>query len=226
MIPELVAVQAGLPDVGRRGNEDWDTRLGGVFAAQGEDEWLAASASTPGHVAALRHLLGVRGGSDEALQQALARWSATRPAAEAAARLQEAGLPAGRVQDARGLLNDPHLRARGFLEAVDMGPPTGARWLIGRPYRWHRADVRIRRRAPHYGEDNDAVIGDPPGTGPRRSHACATAKSSPIVHSTRRGCCPRTCRRAVAPGTIKAFDPAYRAQAPGAAQVRHRSGDN
>jgi crotonobetainyl-CoA:carnitine CoA-transferase CaiB-like acyl-CoA transferase len=220
VIPEaLIAVQAGQPDAGRRGNLDWNARLGGVFAAQGKDNWLAVSALTTAHVDALRRVLGALRLPEDGLQDALSAWCATRPSAEATAQLQAAGIPAGCVHNARDLLGDEHLRSRDFLEPVDMGPPSGARWLIGRPYRWHGADVRIRRRAPHYGEDNDAVIGGLLGHGPEELallRGDGITADSPLNPPR---LLPENLQKLVLLGTIKEHDSAYRLRAPDAAQT-------
>lgn len=218
VIPEaLIAVQAGQPNAGRRGNLDWNARFGGVFAAQGQDEWLAVSVLTPAHADALRAVLGVYGITDDGLHDALSRWCIAQPAIEAAARLQAEGIPAGPVHNARDLLGDEHLQSRGFLEPVDMGPPTGARWLIGRPYRWHGADVRIRRRAPHYGEDNDAVIGGLLGHGPDELAQLRSDKITADSPLNPPRLMPENLQKLVLLGTIKEYDPAYRARAPGRA---------
>lgn len=161
VIPEaLIAVQAGQADVGCRGNLDWDARLGGAYPVQGHDEWIVASVLDAAQAEALRGLLGVGAGQPDAvLDEALARWCAQREGAAAVAALQAAGIPAGRVHNARDLARDPHLKARGFYEAVEVDGPGTVRRLIGRPYTWAGGAVKIQRRAPHYGEDNDAVLG-------------------------------------------------------------------
>jgi crotonobetainyl-CoA:carnitine CoA-transferase CaiB-like acyl-CoA transferase len=87
---------------------------------------------------------------------AVAAWARGRDAAEAAAELQAAGVPAGPVLDARDLLTSEHLRARGFYEAVEVGGGCGVRPLIGRPYRL--AGARVRGPAPAFGEANDDVL--------------------------------------------------------------------
>lgn len=217
VIPEaLIAAQAGRPDPGRRGNLDWDALLGGVFATQGADQWLAISALTPAQVERLRQLVGAQGQPDDALPQALSRWCAAQQAAAAAASLQAAGVPAGPVHNARDLLADAHLRARSFLEPVDMGPDSGLRWLIGRPYRWDDADVRIRWRAPDYGQDNDAVLGGLLGHGPQ---TLAQLRGDKIVADRPLNpprLQPENLHKLVQLGTIKEYDPHYRERAPGA----------
>ena len=75
--------------------------------------------------------------------------------------LQAGGVPAGPVLNARGMLSDPHFRARGFFEAVDHPPETGLgrREYIGRGWKLSGAEVAIRKPAPMLGEGNDYVLG-------------------------------------------------------------------
>jgi crotonobetainyl-CoA:carnitine CoA-transferase CaiB-like acyl-CoA transferase len=164
VIPEaLIAAQAGQPDVGRRGNEDWGSLLSGVFRCRGADSWVAVSIADEAGLQRLGELVGsVEPKPDgvESLQRALERWCASRDPMLAAAELQAAGIPAGPVNNARDLICDPHHIARQFCEDVDFGGAVGRRPLIGRPYRWPGMDVAIRGPAPRFGADNDALLGD------------------------------------------------------------------
>ena len=62
--------------------------------------------------------------------------------------------------DARDLLLDPHLIARGFYQWLDFGAALGLRPLIGRPFTWDSAEseVAIAGRAPRFGEHNEYVL--------------------------------------------------------------------
>ena len=62
-------------------------------------------------------------------------------------------MPAGPVLDARDLLEDPQLRARGFYETASCGDGVD-RPLIGRPFGWHAetTGVGIRGGGPRFGE--------------------------------------------------------------------------
>ncbi len=52
------------------------------------------------------------------IDQAIEAWTSVRTAAEAVSALAAAGIPAGRIQDAAQVLQDPQVRARGTMEAV------------------------------------------------------------------------------------------------------------
>ena len=74
--------------------------------------------------------------------------------------LQEAGIPAGPVLNARGLLADPHFKARGYFEAVEHPPETGLgrREYISRGWRLSKNDLSIVKPASQLGEQNDYVL--------------------------------------------------------------------
>jgi crotonobetainyl-CoA:carnitine CoA-transferase CaiB-like acyl-CoA transferase len=162
VMPEaLLELQAGGEDPGRRGNQDLGVPASGLVRAAGEDRWLAVSADAPERVAAA---IGADPGDD--VLGAIAAWARDRDAAEAAAALQAAGVPAGPVLDARDLLIHEHLRARGFYEEVECEEGCGPRPLIGRPYRMPGATVR--GPGPRFGEANDDILRGLLGLGEER----------------------------------------------------------
>jgi len=159
VIPEaLLAAQLGMPDPVRGASAEPDARFSAVVRAAGEDRWLAVTAFTERQLAALRETVGA-GGLDE--------WARVRPAEAAAAALQAAGVPAGPVLDARGLLEDPQLAHRGFYEEAEC-PDGVVRPLIGRPYRWS-GDVRVRGCGPRFGEAAGWILDEVLGLDPERA---------------------------------------------------------
>jgi crotonobetainyl-CoA:carnitine CoA-transferase CaiB-like acyl-CoA transferase len=157
VIPEaLLHFQAHGEELTRRGNADLGALVSGVFPAAGEDRWLAVSVQDAAQLDALAAIVpGLEALPENDAQALTARvaaaltaWSREHDGAAAAARLQSAGIAAGPVLDARDLLLDPHLCARGFYEEVDFGPQLGRRPLIGRPYRWSAANSRVAVRGP------------------------------------------------------------------------------
>jgi crotonobetainyl-CoA:carnitine CoA-transferase CaiB-like acyl-CoA transferase len=151
VMPEAVLhLQAHGEELSRRGNEDLEAFASGLVPAAGDDRWLAVSVPS---AEAFTRTFGPPGADPMAV---VAAWARGRDAADAAAELQAAGIPAGPVLDARDLLTSEHLRARGFYEDVDVGPGCGLRPVIGRPYRLEGAHVR--GPAPAFGEANDDVL--------------------------------------------------------------------
>lgn len=217
VIPEaLISVQAGQDDVGCRGNLDWGALLGGAYPVEGQDEWIVASVLEPSQLVALQALLGVdRTHDPAAVEQVLRQWCAVRSGDQAVAWLQAAGIPAGRVQNARDLIQDAHLQSRGFFEPVDLGASIGPRALIGRPYVWSDSGVRIQGRAPHYGEDNDAALGGLLGMPAAAIQALRDAGVVADAPQNPPRLQPENLAALVRRGTIKEFDSAYRNHATG-----------
>lgn len=160
VIPEaFIAVQSGQPDVACRGNAEWGAAFSGVFPTAGDNQWVAVSAGSAQALGQLVRLLNLpEGTAAQQIESACSAWCLQRSAQSAAEQLQSVGVAAGAVNDASDLLREPQLRARGFFERVDFESDIGMRALIGRPYQWQGADVGIRRRAPHFGEDNAAML--------------------------------------------------------------------
>ena len=212
VIPEaLIAVQAGEADIGCRGNADWNAAFSGVFPAAGDDRWLVISAHDGAARTALCRVVGVAATSEDAqLAPAVRAWSASRQALEAAALLQAQGVAAGPVNDARDLIAEPQLRARGFFEGVDFESDIGTRALIGRPYALQGAQAGIRRRAPLFGEHNDRVLGQLLKLPPARLQALREAQvvaDQPIKPPAIRAI---NIPALVSMKTILAHEPAYR----------------
>ena len=183
VIPEaLIGWQACGAEQRRLGDRDHDAALSGLFTTAEPDRLVAVSVASldqlrdldsvvPGLAAAIDSggaAAGSAGGAAGAagadsvsvLRGLLASWIAGRGAAEVCQRLQSAGVAAGPVMDARDLLLDPHLAARGFYEWVDFGDRIGLRPLIGRPFGWRSSgsQVAIAGRAPLFGEHNEYVL--------------------------------------------------------------------
>ncbi|WP_159917700.1 CaiB/BaiF CoA-transferase family protein [Pantoea sp. 18069] len=211
VIPEaLIAVQSGQPDVACRGNAEWGAAFSGVFPAAGDNQWVAVSASSGATAEQLRRTLDLpASASVQQLQSACRAWCLQRSAQVAAEQLQSAGIAAGAVNDASDLLRDPQLLARGFFECVDFESDIGVRALIGRPYQWQGAPVGIRRRAPHFGEDNAAVLESLHLCAERVAalHASQVVSDTPLQPPKLR---PVDIASLVARGTIKAYDSRYR----------------
>ena len=130
------------------GNDDPQAEPHGVFAAQGEDDWLAVACQTDAQRTALTALL------DGA---PLAEWIAARPAQEGAVALQAVGVPAHAVQDSAACAADPQLQhRRHFVELAHATQGTstveGGRILFG------RTPAARPQRAPLMGADSDDVL--------------------------------------------------------------------
>jgi crotonobetainyl-CoA:carnitine CoA-transferase CaiB-like acyl-CoA transferase len=151
----------------RTGNRGPGASPQGVYACQGDDEWVALAAMDDAARAALGRLLRLASlGVDESswreradeIDKLVADWTARRSAAEAVDTLRSRGVAAARVTAPADLLTDPQLIARGFWEAVEH--PVAGSFLCtgmpfafaGRPRRW------IHRVPPLYGQHTGEVL--------------------------------------------------------------------
>jgi crotonobetainyl-CoA:carnitine CoA-transferase CaiB-like acyl-CoA transferase len=175
VIPEAVlAYQVSDTEPVRTGNREAGTIVSGLFATKDLRRWVAVSvdnwsrlldlediAPEVAHVAGVSAL--VESESAVVLRALLADWIRGQRAEDVVEQLQAVRIAAGPVADARDLIEDPHLRDRGFYEWFDFGE-LGFRPLIGRPFRWDSSTtVAIRSRAPRFGEHNAEVLCGPGG---------------------------------------------------------------
>jgi crotonobetainyl-CoA:carnitine CoA-transferase CaiB-like acyl-CoA transferase len=147
----IVAEQLSQAHVPRTGHGRARLALCAVVRAAGEDAWLAVAAPDE---AAVRRLTLLTGGVDV---HALARWAQSRPAAEAAARLQAQGVPAAPVNPAHALLHDPQLAARGFFLEMERGV-VGRHLVAASPFRFDGERPPLRRPAPLLGQHTGEVL--------------------------------------------------------------------
>ena len=94
------------------------------------------------------------------LDKIVSLWTSAQGQYDVMETLQAAGIPAGPVLSARGLLADPHFRARGFFEHVEHSAATGlgGREYIGRGWKLSRNNLAIEGPAPLLGEHNQHVL--------------------------------------------------------------------
>jgi formyl-CoA transferase len=90
------------------------------------------------------------------LKTEIAAWCRGRTKHEAMSMLAEAGVAASAVMDTHDVFNDPHLRARRFVQEV-AHPEHGSVLLLDKPFRLEKSDVPLRA-APVLGADTDAVL--------------------------------------------------------------------
>ena len=81
------------------------------------------------------------------------------------ARLQQAGVPYGVVQTGEDLANDPQLKERGFIVAVE-NPRLGRVVLPNFPLQFANARLTRRWEFPVLGRDTEAVLRDVVGYSP------------------------------------------------------------
>ena len=100
-----------------------------------------------------------RGEHGEVISERMGRWCAERTTDEALAALDEARLPAGPVYSPQQTLDDPHVRAVGFLKALAFpGAPVSVP-VSDTPFSLSQNEAGVRHRAPLLGEHTDEILG-------------------------------------------------------------------
>ena len=158
---------------GRIGNADDNLAPHGAYRCRGEDEWLTIAVTDDDQWPALADAIGRadlaadprlasaagRRAETEALDLAIGAWTADRDAEEAMVFLQEAGVPAAKVQRVGDMLErDPQLAARDFYETTDH-PVKGEVIVDGGAFRIEAAPGDLHRRpGPLLGQDTRVVL--------------------------------------------------------------------
>lgn len=88
----------------------------------------------------------------------MAPWLMTHDKSTIFAETQAQRIPAGPVNTMKDVVEDTHLRDRGYFTAVERDD-TGSLTLPGAPYRLSQTPWTVRRPAPHLGEHNEAIYG-------------------------------------------------------------------
>lgn len=147
----------------------------GCYPCRGKDQWVALAVRDDADWQSLCQVLDspalaaegekfadpvTRYHRQDELDAIIARWTATQDQYQVMEALQARGVPAGPVLNARQLLADPHLRARGFFEAAEHPPETGLgrEKYLGRGWKLSGSPIRIQGPAPRLGEGNDHVL--------------------------------------------------------------------
>jgi formyl-CoA transferase len=127
-----------------------DTVFGRLAQAMGCPE-LATNPRFASHSA--------RGAAMTELDDLIARWTATRTAADLLALLHDAGVPAGRIFRAADMFDDPHFAARQAIVTVPH-PELGVLPMQNVVPKLSASPGAVRSAGPALGEHNDQVWGE------------------------------------------------------------------
>ena len=148
----------------------------GCYRCRGNDRWCVIAVSTEEEWQALKHVLTEvkesrvksqesggelstlegRKNHAEELNELLEQWTIKHTPEEVMNLLQQAGVPAGIVEDANDLANDPQLTARNFFIQAEH-PVLGKTIFDNTPIKFSRTPARFCRPAPLLGQDNHYV---------------------------------------------------------------------
>jgi crotonobetainyl-CoA:carnitine CoA-transferase CaiB-like acyl-CoA transferase len=99
-----------------------------------------------------------RGNHGEIISERMQRWCAERTTEACLRELEAAKLPAGVVYSPQQALDDPHVRAMGFMKPVDYPGLTKPAPVADTPVRLSATPGGIRSRAPKLGEHTDEIL--------------------------------------------------------------------
>ena len=137
-----------------------------VFPARDDDSWITIAVTTHAEWIALCHLIGqgdwptdarfatlpARRRHAELLESGIAAWTSTRDAWEIERAMQDAGVPAAKVETNQELLElDEHIRSREYYWTLEH-PVLGPTKYDSAPFRLSATPARAFRPAPLLGE--------------------------------------------------------------------------
>jgi crotonobetainyl-CoA:carnitine CoA-transferase CaiB-like acyl-CoA transferase len=143
-----------------------------VFRALGADSWVAIVARDDAEWSALARMLGgsalaedarfktltARKANEDALEEIVSSWTSTRDAQWMEVQLQAAGIPAYVVAGTVEFVADPQLRARQHIRRLPH-PHGGDSVFEAARYQLSDTPAAYERAAPHFGRDNEHVLG-------------------------------------------------------------------
>lgn len=91
------------------------------------------------------------------LDRAITSWTSTRPIDEVLAKLEAAGVPAGRIYSVADIVADPHYQARGMIETMVLADGTEVR-MPGIVPKLSETPGAVRWAGPALGEHNHEVL--------------------------------------------------------------------
>jgi crotonobetainyl-CoA:carnitine CoA-transferase CaiB-like acyl-CoA transferase len=171
--PEILDYTMNARIPGPSGNRCDDFAPQGCYKCKGEDQWISVAVKNDDD---WRLFCSVIGNPDLAVDQrfvnGLARlenhddldriitgWTEKKDKFDIMRILQSAGIAAGPVLDNKEVLENEHLRARGFFQETH-DPAVGNYTLIGARQKMSGARNVISGISPKYGEHNDYVFGE------------------------------------------------------------------
>ncbi|MCP4577951.1 MAG: CoA transferase, partial [Deltaproteobacteria bacterium] len=142
----------------------------GCYKCAGTDRWCVIAVFDDGEWRSLCRVMGQPGWSNEAkysnvskrkarsreLDKLIGRWTSKNKPETVMRLLQDQGVPAGIVQNAEDLSNDPQLQARDFFIHLEH-PIFGDTISDGLPIKFRNTPTNPRKPAPLLGEDNTYV---------------------------------------------------------------------
>ena len=162
----------------------------GVYPCEGADAWVAVAVGTDDQWARLCEVIGRpemaaedglrthrgRYADHDRIDDAISAWTHGRTKHQAMNVLQQAGVPAGAVQNAKDLHHDPQVQALDYFRAA-WGAEIGLRIWPGTWYGMQSTPGDVRRGTSTFGEDNERVLRDLLGYDPEKVKALLSSEA-------------------------------------------------
>ena len=213
-------------DQPRTGNRHSWRAPQGVYPCQGPDAWVAVAVETDEQWSRLCEVINrsdlagderlrthsSRYAEHDRIDEAISAWSRGRTKYQAMHALQEAGVPAGAVQNAKDLHQDPQVQALEYFRAA-WGAEIGLRIWPGTWYGMDATPGDIRRGTSTFGEDNERVLRDLLGYDAERVKALLASEAfSDVADGLAKPASPGVpVDTMLQRGTILSWDDDYRA---------------
>ncbi|MDO8671871.1 MAG: CoA transferase, partial [Dehalococcoidia bacterium] len=153
-----------------QGNRCPEAAPHGVFPCKGHERWCTIAVFTDSEWLALRKEMGdpawsgspafaslqMRKQNEDEIERQIALWTTDQVAEDVMLRLQRVGVPAGVVQTAEDLHNDPQLAHRNFLRVLDH-PEIGKHSYEAPPFKLSKTPSELKKAGPCLGEDTEYV---------------------------------------------------------------------
>ena len=171
LAPQMLDYEVNGRIAERMGNDDVRFAPHGVYAADGDDQWVAVAVETDtqwqGVCAEVGRddLSGLttadRLDRRRELDDVISAWTTARDPESAAAALQARKVPAYQVQNAIECANDPQLTDRGhFVELLHASQPGETTWVEGSRFVLSRTPAVLTHAGPTIGEHTFEVLHD------------------------------------------------------------------
>ncbi len=152
------------------GNRDPTAAPCGCYPCRGDDRWVNITVTSDKEWQAFCRVLGDppwtkqqkfsnvlgRWKNQDELDGHINEWTKQYDSYEVMHLLQEVGVAAGAVMDARDCYNDPHMKARGFFQEVSQ-EDTGTHLYPGMMWKFSKTPLGIRTPPVRLGEHNEYV---------------------------------------------------------------------
>ena len=178
--PAILEAQRGITR-DRLGCAHWWKAPHNVYPARGDDRWIVIVVSSDAEWESLKGAMGspqwaegakfgsalARWRNRHELDALIGNWTSQHDDLELARRLQGLGIAAGSAMNAQDLVNDLHLRERGYMSEFSnpQAPAVGSRVFAGRPYRDPGNPMSIAKVAA-LGQDNETILAELAGLSP------------------------------------------------------------